>query len=296
MNILLAIDASASSEAALNEVMVRRWPEGTNICVLSVAESTRLMEITPLLQTIMEATQSLVRNAAERLERCGVKATAAVVTGHPRSAIVEYAEKWGADFVFVGSHGMSGFTRFLLGSVAQHVVNHAPCSVAVIRERAGTRSRIAGEPMKILLATDGSDCASAAAKSIAGRPWTKASEIKVLGVADIVLPAMEPWYGEPGLFMRLHKEALEHEQEATAEAAKIVSSTGLTVSTAVLSGNPKAVIVDEAKDWQADLIVVGSYGRTGIDRFLLGSVSAAVAMHAHCSVEIIREQAIDKSK
>jgi nucleotide-binding universal stress UspA family protein len=157
----------------------------------------------------------------------------------------------------------------------------------------GNRKKIAGEPMKVLLATDGSDCARAAAKSIAGRPWTKGSEIKVLGVADIILPAMEPWYGEPGLFMRLQKEAIEHEQEATAEAAKIVSSTGLTVSTAVLSGNPKAVIVDEAKDWQADLIVVGSYGRTGIDRFLLGSVSAAVAMHAHCSVEIIREPARD---
>lgn len=292
MNILLAIDASALSEVALTEVMVRPWPEKTNVCVLSVVESTRLTEMTPLLQTATEAAQSLVKNAVQKLEDHGIKAAAAVITGHPRTAIVEYAEKWGADFIIVGSHGMSGLTRFLMGSVAQYVVNHAPCSVGVIREEDGRR-RIAGEPMKILLATDGSDFALAAAKSIAERPWPKGSEIKVLGVEDFILPAMEPWYIEPSTFDRLHKEAKEREQEAVSAAAKIISDAGLKVSPTILSGNPKAVIVDEAKDWQADLIVVGSHGRKGIDRFLLGSVSAAVAMHAHCSVEVIREHLPD---
>jgi nucleotide-binding universal stress UspA family protein len=56
----------------------------------------------------------------------------------------------------------------------------------------------------------------------------------------------------------------------------------------VLSGNPKEVILDEAQKWGADLIVVGSHGRRGIKRFLLGSVSEAVAMNAHCSVVVVR--------
>jgi len=65
-------------------------------------------------------------------------------------------------------------------------------------------------------------------------------------------------------------------------------SAGINVSTAIAQGNPKSIILDEAKVWGADLIVLGSHGRKGLERFLVGSVSDAVLRHAHCSVEIVR--------
>ena len=71
-------------------------------------------------------------------------------------------------------------------------------------------------------------------------------------------------------------------------AEQVLTSAGLKATTVVLSGNPKEVILEEAKKWNADLIVVGSHGRRGFKRFLLGSVSEAIAINAHCSVVVVR--------
>ena len=78
------------------------------------------------------------------------------------------------------------------------------------------------------------------------------------------------------------------EERAVREAKEILANAGLKLTGAVVSGYPKAAIVDEAKVWGADLIVVGAHGRRGLELLLMGSVSEAVAMHTHCSVEVIR--------
>jgi nucleotide-binding universal stress UspA family protein len=86
---------------------------------------------------------------------------------------------------------------------------------------------------------------------------------------------------------------MQRTEEAVMASEKIITDAGLTVSgtVAVPCATPKELILEEAHKWGADLIVVGSHGRRGINRFLLGSVSEAVASHAHCSVEIIRRSA-----
>jgi len=86
------------------------------------------------------------------------------------------------------------------------------------------------------------------------------------------------------------KNARSRAHEAVAEAQKIFAATDLTVvdGNATPVGDPRPILLDEAKLWEANLIVVGSHGRHGFDRWLLGSVSEAIALHAHCSVEIIR--------
>jgi nucleotide-binding universal stress UspA family protein len=68
----------------------------------------------------------------------------------------------------------------------------------------------------------------------------------------------------------------------------VLATAGLKAAGSVPSGNAKEVLLEEAKSWGADLIVVGSHGRRGLKRFLLGSVSEAVAMNAHCSVVVVR--------
>ena len=91
---------------------------------------------------------------------------------------------------------------------------------------------------------------------------------------------------------RIREDNTKASTEAVNAAEEIVASAGMKTESAVLKGSPKRRIVEESKAWGADLIVVGSHGRRGLTRYLLGSVSEAVAMHAHCSVEVIRDRTL----
>jgi nucleotide-binding universal stress UspA family protein len=83
---------------------------------------------------------------------------------------------------------------------------------------------------------------------------------------------------------------MQIELTLTNRAAQPLGRAGLSVDTAVRQGDPRTLIVDEAKEWDADLIVMGSHGRTGLTRLLLGSVAQAVVAHAPCSVEVVRKR------
>jgi nucleotide-binding universal stress UspA family protein len=93
-------------------------------------------------------------------------------------------------------------------------------------------------------------------------------------------------------FAATDKASRDQAQDSVDSAAAILSSAGcsLAVSTEILTGSPKRVIVEEAEKWGADLIVVGSHGYRTWERMLLGSVSHLVALHAECSVEIVRKR------
>jgi nucleotide-binding universal stress UspA family protein len=109
----------------------------------------------------------------------------------------------------------------------------------------------------------------------------------------------EPWPGSQEYFAEVIR--IEHEQ-ADSIIEKAVSRLGSakdkpwTVTATVLDGSPKRIIVEEAERWGADLIVVGSHGYGSWNRFLLGSVSQAVSLHAPCSVEIVRRAAATVSE
>jgi len=94
--------------------------------------------------------------------------------------------------------------------------------------------------------------------------------------------------GYPPALNEFRIEQLESGRKLTARAAERLRAAGFQVDTLVEEGDPKSKIIDMAAQWSADLIVLGSHGRKGLDRFLLGSVSELVARHASCSVEIVR--------
>jgi len=291
MKILLAIDASDASQAALKETGCRPWPAGSSIEVLNVMEPAHLWSTSETAEEEIQFSKALVARAAEQLRSQGLQACGASVFGHPRTVILDRAKAAGADMVMVGSHGASAVTKFLLGNVAAATVRHAPCSVEVVRAKAGRPSGVA---RKILLATDGSPSAESAARSVAARPWPEGSEIRVFSVVEFFVPRMQALFEPPFLpseqVETLRADAMKHAQEAVAAAVEIVSKAGPKVSesVSVLLGGPKNGILEEADNWGADLIVMGSHGRHGLDRFLMGSVSEGVATHANCSVEVIR--------
>jgi nucleotide-binding universal stress UspA family protein len=293
MKILIAIDSSASSEAVLSEIVGRQWPEGTMARVLnvvgSVAAYSNAPDIEPLVSAETEAARALVKSAVDQLASRAIEAYWVVTEGNPRPAIVDYARAWGPDFVFIGSHGHSGVSRFFLGSVAKTVLRHVPCSVGILRPFTG--DRLAKVGMKILLATDGSKYSEAAVRSVAERPWPKRTKVKLVSVISPPELFIDRAYGMAELVGPAEEIKKEWAQEALSTAGKILTSAGLKSAGVALTGDAKVRIIDEAKKWEADLVVVGAQGRGGIDRIFQGSVSEAVAIHAHCSVEVIRDRA-----
>jgi nucleotide-binding universal stress UspA family protein len=143
--------------------------------------------------------------------------------------------------------------------------------------------------MKILLAMDGSDYSHAALQSVISRPWPADTTVKILNVVEppSLLMGREMGGYDPE-FEAVWSALREQAKDLVAKAAEKVRAAKLQVSTDLVEGDPKSQIIDVANQWHADMIVVGSHGRSGLGRFLLGSVSQDVVRHAHCSVEVIR--------
>jgi len=143
--------------------------------------------------------------------------------------------------------------------------------------------------MKILLAVDDSPYSSEAVREVIERTWPPNTIIRVLSaVEDIPPPTADLWYDATGSLERANQELAERVERLTARIAESLAEAGLKAEPVVLHGDPRSVIVDEAKEWDADLIVVGSHGYTGLMRLLLGSVAQSVVGHAPCSVEVVR--------
>jgi nucleotide-binding universal stress UspA family protein len=294
MKMLLAMDTSSASKAALDELTARPWPRGSSVQVLSVVEAAHLWTTSEAAEQAPLQAKAMVDAAVGQLQAKGLEATGDVCGGDPRTVILDRASTADVDFVMVGSHGVSGITKFLMGNVASAMLRYAPCSVEIVRPK--TPHEIEPRAMRILLATDGSDSSDRAARSIAERPWPAGTEVRVLNVVELTLPTtralLEPPFVDAALMETLRGEAMKKSQAAVDSARQTLSAAGLEVSDSisVLLTGPKTLILEEAQAWAADLIVLGSHGRRGVDRFLLGSVSEGVALHASCSVEVIRNR------
>jgi nucleotide-binding universal stress UspA family protein len=295
MKLLIATDLTPGSQKMIEVVINRPWPAGSEACVLHVVDESPFPLDADLLEMAREGAEATIKSIGERLGASGLKVRTEVLLGHPRSAVPEYAKKWGADFLIVGSHGGSGLARFLLGSVAQHVLRTAPCSVEVVRASA-QNAPPARRGLKILLATDGSECSAAAIRSVSRRPWPKGTCVKLISVVSPFVPVADPatgfFYAGQALVAveAVEKAARSRAAEAIAQGSEILSESafGRIERSEPLMGSPKAVILEEAAEWGADMIVVGSHGWRGIDRLMMGSVSESVALHARCCVEVIR--------
>lgn len=141
--------------------------------------------------------------------------------------------------------------------------------------------------MKILLAVDGSKFSDAAVQAVSKRE--RDTEVRVICVLEppSLLATREMGGFDPAFEMAWEKEK-QVAAELVAGVAEGLQSKGLRVTTAVELGDPSSKIVETAREWDADLIVLGSHGRRGLEHFLIGSVSETVVRHAPCSVEIVR--------
>ena len=296
MKLLLAVDSVDSAELVAESVAARPWGPGTRARVLTVIDygliPIDLVNETggqmKLIRPEMERrARAVTKPAVELLRQSGVEAEEEIGGGDPRTVIVDRAGEWGADLIYVRSHVYRDISRWMMGSVAREVLRSAPCSVGVIRAAAddGTAPPAPGG-MRILLATDGSEYSRAAARSVSERLWAEGTEVKVFGVVN---PNVRSIYAAAQVMVTQDGEA-EGSPGPVNETVKLVGDAGLRVTGETAVGDAKTLIVERAKEWGARLVVVGSHGRRGSERLLLGSVSEYVANHAHCSTEVIRPQ------
>lgn len=192
--------------------------------------------------------------------------------------IINRADSWSPDLLVVGSQGRSAVGRVLLGSVSQKVLNETNCSVRISRKR-----EIApGDSVKVMIAVDGSAIAAGVVREVASRTWNKDTVFRLVAVDD---PFQRPKTGYS--IWNLAEDRPEDTAESREWIDKIIKSparilepAGLHVDESILWGDAGNKILDEAKEWNADVIYLGARGLGRVKRFLLGSVSSNVAARA----------------
>lgn len=313
LQILLAVDGSPHSEAAVALMSGMGWPSKTSVHVLTIVPERWLFSnLSPQAQQVLDETLSKVRqvewDSAERLaaqttERLcagGLNAEAETCEGRPAEVILQRAGREGvsADLIVIGARGLSAPDEFQLGSTAYKVAHHAECSVLVARplERE--------QPLSVILATDGSPEALRAAEFLCGLSLPQWAEVTVVSVAEaasglpvsarksVADPLTSP--GEASTWDRasmpdvLRQALLEAAEARAAETIKLLQGCGAHVQGAIRLGHPSGEILAAAREQDADLIVIGAHGQTRAAPFLLGGVAQKVMKYAPCSVLVVR--------
>jgi nucleotide-binding universal stress UspA family protein len=295
MRVLLATDGSQPAEIARQLVDGIGWPPGSTIRVVTVVSPVQYVmgsewaagvieEADELQVHLQEHGQSLVEQAAGSLARADRAVEQQVLQGRPSGCIVEDARGFGADLIVLGSRGHGAIASMVLGSVAASVTDHAPCPVLVARAPVLTR---------VLLAHDGSPHATAAEEMLTAWPIFADAAIEVASVAHLTAPwhvtAYSPLY-ETNVhrYFETSRAVLQHHTDIAEAATDRLRAAGLRASAEVIEGDPGAAIIDLAERHQADLILLGTHGRTGVARLVLGSVARNVMLHAPVSVLVVR--------
>lgn len=212
----------------------------------------------------------------------------------PAWGILKKAEEWKPDLIIVGAHGWNAEPRLILGSVSQKIATEAPCSVRIVHGRPHDLEA----PLRLVAGIDGSSYAYEALNQLASRHWKKGTAVHLVTVLDarVMTAIFSP---DKELHRRIgapEDRGYRWIERLTEEAVKKMTSQGLTVTSLNKKGDPKKVLLEEAREWGADCIFAGARGLGGILHFLTGSVSAALAARAHCTVEIVRSARQDAVK
>lgn len=301
MKVLLAYDGSPHADAAIDDLKKAGLPADVEICVLSVADVILLPEMAAAISSrvatggarfvhpgpIQEAlahTQAVAEQGLRRVQGASSTwtVTAEVAGGSPSWEIIERARNESADLIVVGSHGRGAFGRMLLGSVSQRLVHYAPCSVRVVHKP----KRAADETLHVLVALDASVASDQVVHAVASRSWPEGTAVRLVhALIPPVFPTLPPM---PDIPLPSPQDLIEQGRSALERAETVLTAAGLDVSATMMEEDAKRFILSQADIWNADCIFLGARGLTRMERFLIGSVSAAVAAGAECSVEVVR--------
>ncbi|HYG09644.1 MAG TPA: universal stress protein [Pyrinomonadaceae bacterium] len=310
MRILIGYDGSAYADAALDDLRRAGLPRVAEALIVSVGDglvdtSSPLAEIAGATLTSCRVTSAiaLAREQAMRLldEARGFAAEARrrvlsdypgwdvrtqVREGSPSQELLLNAHEWQADLVVVGSRGRSALGRLFLGSVSKTLALKAHCSIRVARRAMGKIKTTAGR--RIIVGVDGSHGAARAVRAVRTRTWPEESEVCLIAVDDGTrLDDIPPQSETP--VTGGDEGATVNASLMAEEAREALLAEGLSASVEIIEGDPRRVLVEQARKRRADCVFVGARGVGGdIEDTGLGSVSTRLVTGAHCSVEVVR--------
>lgn len=311
MKLLLGYDGSASADAVFDDLKRAGLPHDTEALVVSVANlfansppiqeiaaqmfpsgaaKTRLKQTMTYGERVVKEAEDFALNAADSLRFQFLEWTVRneARTGSPALEIMEAANRFDADLIVVGSQGRSAIGRLLLGSVSKQIAEDADRSVRVARFDATKNKE---NPPRIIIGVNDSPTAVQAILSVGKRVWQEGTEVRLIAV-DESISTSRIAYRVP----RAAEMIDSYQQSVTSRVhsilewgAKQLKLIGMKPSIWTQKGDPKQILVSEAKNWNADCIFVGTRSLNNfLERFRLGSVSTHVVTNVHCSVEVVR--------
>ncbi len=311
MRVLAAIDGSSYSHGVIEAIAVRVWEPGTEIKLVTVMEKHvdyahlhggyHRIDDNHSTDDPSQPHKHLIQFSLSLREKVGLQNTSVsidpvVVVGHAAEEILTLAKNWRADLTVVGTRGCTGLQKLLLGSVSTEVLRHSTSHVQIARSNP---KRASGNVYRILVPVDHSPFSQAAVEWLVQHRWQKAVEIQILTVVPEIHQLSEQFTEEENpekaaiILSKIQSLKAKSLEQLNALADEIqIKTDAISVSCSIKAGEPPAVITGTARDWQADLILMGSHGRTGLNRILLGSVSSEVVQTSHSAVEVVKSQAV----
>jgi len=283
--LLLATDGSQHSEGAIREAIRLAKKCSSSLTAVSVIETNP--EFETIAPQVLEKMEKEVRVHLEevkaRAKKDGVDCVTAVHEGEDSyQYIVDEAVKQKSSMIVMGRRGKKGLKRLVMGSTTSWTIGHAPCSVLVVPSAAQV------ELKSIVVATDGSKYSTAAASEAIGIAKRNNSKLTVIAVvpAELATPMdIDVVMSQRELIAEKEMHVAEQNAKAVKEAAQ---KEGVSVQAFVMSGKPADAVIETAKEKDADLIVVGSHGRTGLERLLMGSVAERIIVLSDRAVLVVK--------
>ena len=307
MKVLLAVDDSPDSKAAVHFLQRIQFPAESSLYLLHVnpldewlrlGTSGRSLRIVEQISRIREEADTKMRSILNHMEDTFRSSNLAVhskiTDGSPGAEILRAITKHHIDLVVLGTRGLSKISGFVLGSVSEWVLNEAPCSVLIVRGK--PRPKKTAKGMNILLATDGSLDAQEGIEFFKKVGFPSSTVLTILHIVrKKVHQTAQLLTTDRTQLAEFKKLAQDLLKARGREGAKLLETTRKTLSCRELKiienlafGHEAEEILKATKRIRADLVVMGSKGLTGLRRFLLGSVSHKVARNAQCSVLVVR--------
>lgn len=273
MKVLVAIDQKPSSQAIIDALVKMHWYEGTEIHVITVrAEPSAVAD--PHAEAVACEIEELAVALHDALPDCQVSFLP--VVGEPKAAIIETAAQIQADMIVLGSNCKNTMERLLIGSVSQAVLNSAHCPVIIAKTPCCLAREASPGFRNILVPIDNSIFSDIAVRWLANLQW--GAECRFIVAAAV----------EENTDMRQVEQSVN---QRALYLSHILRTNNVVVETVV--GSPKQAILDLAHKYYADLIVMGSHGRTGLQKLILGNIAQGVSHDAPCAVAIVRGIAPD---
>jgi nucleotide-binding universal stress UspA family protein len=284
--ILLPVDGSEHTNKIVNHAAeLAQWTDAT-IQVVFVADTTR-DSLTVVNGNVVDALEregeAIVSDVANTLEALNVAHGTDIIQGSPVPTIVDYAEQYDYDLIVLPTHGRSGISRYLLGSVTEKVVRLSDVPVLTARMQSDARLRFPYE--NILIPTDGSPASIAAARHGLALASALDATVHILSIVDDT--SLGPDVRSALSVEERERPAIEAVASVTAEADEYDLPD---VQTSVEHGPPAKLIREQIETSDIHAVVIGSSGRRGVDRILLGSVAEKTVRSAPVPVITVHKE------